>query len=584
MSQLPHKSEWMQWQKHADVMAPDKEFHVVQSGAGDPLFFSIGTDSVLYVSHELATDYTGWKKFPLSNDISSHHNGAKVAAKVVKLSQDPQTLAIHIALAVTVNNSDYLYVSYNNNLAIDDPTKPASDKISWTSIPFDDPKGPGDHSKVVITDVQLLSLPALGQIPASETCIVDILRDPTGNSGNSLINRYYISPDNSQKWQPHYIGSDLDSKAVQSCMGRRANDLIAGIYTFGTIGGSQKLQYSMAYNPYADNPLDTPPSIVYLSPPASAGAIASSANPSGYSNLFVAGAEGIFVYIPTSQQHDKTPTLISSHDISKNSKNIYAESRLNMTYVWGVNPKQDLFYISCAAGQEDTPTAWSTPVVLANNVSAYSPYAAIKTDRQVIFAHTDVQEIVQLSCDHITTEWTQRSILLPSTDISSMYESQGFSTRIQPKDKNNFLLPNKKIDISSVSPVAVYINDKYHLLSPTASTFETDSTGSLSILQPAETLSAVCYNVNFHEEPLKDAIPINPAEKSVDKLAALTSDDAFSTAKFVDKDGKTNNFLPGDASADDRKAAAKAFQQLAAIRSDLPKDGSKQKKKIVPSK
>jgi hypothetical protein len=53
-------SELMKNQKHASVMSPDTNFAVLQTADGDSIFFSTGTDHVLYVTREVRQSQTGW--------------------------------------------------------------------------------------------------------------------------------------------------------------------------------------------------------------------------------------------------------------------------------------------------------------------------------------------------------------------------------------------------------------------------------------------------------------------------------------------------------------------------------------------
>ena len=52
------RSEWMEDQKHALIMAPGKAFEVIQTPAGRSVFFSIGTDNVFYATREVQQSAT----------------------------------------------------------------------------------------------------------------------------------------------------------------------------------------------------------------------------------------------------------------------------------------------------------------------------------------------------------------------------------------------------------------------------------------------------------------------------------------------------------------------------------------------
>jgi hypothetical protein len=104
----------MKNQKHAEVMAPDIAFGVLQSSNGDAIF-SIDTDRVLYVTREVRETGTGWDKVDLSSALSTSHSGVAVAAKSFALTQDPQTRFFDMALVLAVADADLLYLFIGNS-------------------------------------------------------------------------------------------------------------------------------------------------------------------------------------------------------------------------------------------------------------------------------------------------------------------------------------------------------------------------------------------------------------------------------------------------------------------------------------
>ena len=83
-----NETELMKNQKHAVLMAPDKQFEVLQSQEGSALFFSIGTDGVFYLTREAQENAHGWSRIDLSSALSAQNNNAQITAKLFDVAQD----------------------------------------------------------------------------------------------------------------------------------------------------------------------------------------------------------------------------------------------------------------------------------------------------------------------------------------------------------------------------------------------------------------------------------------------------------------------------------------------------------------
>ena len=225
--QITFDSELMENQKHADVMAPDVAFEVLQSQDGDSLFFSIGTDHALYVTRELTATPTGWDKIDLSSALASQHGGAAVAAKAFRVAQNPQTLSIDLALVLTVAGQDFLYLSLGNA----NTDAAWANGVPWTAVPFDAGTAP---NPLTIADVLVMDLAG-----PTEVIFVDVIRTP--GDPLMLLDRYSITPATAPHWNSLDLPIDLASGSIASCLGKRTGDPVPGIYTFGAISGKQEL-------------------------------------------------------------------------------------------------------------------------------------------------------------------------------------------------------------------------------------------------------------------------------------------------------------------------------------------------------
>jgi hypothetical protein len=556
---IAFESELMENQKHAVVMAPDKAFEVLQSKDGDALFFSIGTDNVFYLTREVTNTFTGWNKIDLSSALASQHGGGKVTAKTFKIAQNAQTLAIDIALVVAVSGVDYLYLSLGN--ANTDTSWGAG--VTWSVIPFDAGTPP---SPLTIADVLIMN------IAGAENIFVDILRQP-GDS-LQLLDRYYITPGGSPQWNLHKLAADLAAGSISSCLGNRANDPIPGIYTFGTIANQSELLFTPQYNYFRPN---TPPDPARLTLPTGASAIASALNSSGASNLFVAGQGGLFVFTPDNQHDQANPVQIVTDPVVAGANLLAAATNGNRTTVWGLDPQGNLFYVSCAAGSEGNASAWTNPVPLLPKAEGFAFYLNLNAGNSVLFAHVDGQNLVQLTQDAVTTDWLQRAVLLPSTSPDDMAVYKSFTTHIQVTDDNGVGSPNAAAALTATSPVSVYINDVYYLLSPTVPINVTaDATGVLTVVQETQSLAAVCFNVSLTGANQATAA-VNPMSKALQTLGMVSDGTSLGKVTVKNSDGTTQPLVPATVSSDDKDAAAKSLVNFVQISNGLPSDGSRQR-------
>lgn len=566
------ESELIKNQKHADIMAPEVAFEVLQTPDGDALFFSIGTDHVFYVTRELRASQTGWTKIDLSTALSASHAGAAVAAKSFALSQNPQTLAFDLALVLTVTGTDFLYLSlshFNNADAW-------ATGVSWTVLPFDAAIVTAP-SPLTIADVYLMNIPSVDGpgYPAVQNCFVDILRTP--GDPLQLLDRYYIQPSSAPHWVRHTLAADLKAGSISSCLGHRTDDYLPGIYTFGNIETTQELIYAPQYNYFRPA---VPPNAARLTLPAGATSVSSALNSAGDTNLFVAAAGGLYLFTPDNQGDQASPALVVPSSTISNNNPLAGASSLaastvgSRTVVWGVAAQGDLFHVYCPTGSEATAAAWSTPIPLCSGVERFAFYINIQASNNVLFAHLSGQQLLQLTQDPVTSTWTQRNILLPPTSIDDMVEYNSFTTHIHISDDNGVGVANTPVTLTSTSSVTVYINDVYHVLTPTVPVNSTaDVAGTITVIQETQSVSAVCFQITIPGPPSVVA-NVDPLSKAMQKLSTIQSGDDLGRVQIKTANGTQQSLVSNSVPSDAKNAAAKSIVQLLKVKDTLPTDGS----------
>jgi hypothetical protein len=555
---ISFESELMKNRKHAAVMAPDRAFDVLQTQDAGALFFSAGTDGVFYLTREMSQTATGWNRIDLSTSLAAAHGGAAVTAKSFAVTQNAGTRAVDMALVATVGGQDFLYLSLGNDNTDAGWAGPAD----WTVVPFDAGAAP---APLTIADVFLVN------IGGAETIFADVIRRP--GDPLRLLDRYYITPGGPQQWNLHKLPADLAAGSIASCLGQRANDPVPGIYTFGAIGGRQELIFTPQYNYFRPA---APPSPARLTLPAGAGAIASAIDATGASSLFVAAAGGLFVFTPGNQHDQSAPVQIIPDGVFAGAAVLAAATDGGRTAVWGINPQGQLGYAMCVAGSESDPAAWSHPVPLVPAAEQFAFFLNLNAGTNVLFAHIDGAKLVRLTQDPVTTGWSQRSILLPPTAPDDMVEQNTFTTHIQVTGDNQVPVPGAGLSVTATSPVSLYLNDVYHLLSPSVPVqVNTDMSGVLTAVQETGSLAGACFRVALTDTP--DVVAdVNPMSKAQATLAAVTSGDDLAGVRVTGSDGISRPLVPATVAAADRNAAASALAQLAGIGGGLPSDGSRQ--------
>jgi hypothetical protein len=558
---IQFESELMKNHKHAVVMnmKPDDQFQVFQTADGDSLLFSIGSDGVFYLTREARADLTGWNKVSLSEPLRKNHDGA-VKAKSFQVSQSPVGGPIQIALVISVNDKEHwLYVAVNNS---------SSDfgwatNVPWQQIPFDQP---GDSTLAIKNTY-------IRQSKEGLYVVADVLAKDALTFYS--VDRYHIDLEkkSGKYWSKPRPIPGLESNYT-SLLGRRSTGG-HGTYTFGFSDKKPKLDFALLSDESEPEELQLPRDLLGVS---YATAITTAPNPDGTTQLFVASGDALYRY-PADQQTPRAQPqpIIEKSKLLSGVTNLHGVGDGKTTAIWGLNDKNEIFYTSCPTGREDAADAWSAPLLILTKVMAISSFLNNQEGNHVLFAQTKDNSLIQLTQDPVTTHWQERQIVLPATSPDDYIEANSFTTHIEVTDDSNFPQPNTPVSLSSSSPVSVYVNNIYHVLSPNApANITTDETGVITIVQEVTSLGGVCY----HLKTAGVDTDINPMDKPLDRLKSVKSANDLKSATIPDDNGKPRALWSPGADVD---TAFKVFQDLFAVK-DLPPNGSINKRSHQPTK
>lgn len=563
-------SELMKNQKHAVVMGQQQNFQVLQTARGDALFFSIGTDDVLYLTSEVRESGSGWLQVDLSSQAVGGSAGAK--AKTFAVSQNPETMNIDVSMVLTNGSGeDALFISRDNST----DRSTWADGIAWAKVPFDAGHGPAP-SPLRIADVHMLTQPSGDGGPGVLTWFVDIVRNP--GEGFQLLERFYVEPDSKVKWVKHTLPNDVEEGSISSCLGRRQGDAVDGIYTFGKVGGSLSLIFTPKKNVWSPR---SPPTSSRLGFPAGATAISSSLDDQGLSSLFVAAEGGLYHFKPGQQKDGATPSLIIPSSPVCNTNTFAGATHLrsstvgSLTAVWGLNARRDLVCVTCPAGHEAEPRCWSLPMRIHTAVSRFSFYLNIRAPTNILFALVGDGNLLQLSQDPAVGTWTQRRITLPALDNDKVFETSTFTTVVKVADENGLPVADQVVTIKSAQTASLNVNNIYRKIDlDSRIETRTDGTGSVTIVQDIRSLPAVILQIKCEDQ----TIDIDPQAKIAQRLSTIQSSKDLDNVRIKTEDGKSRPLVPSDVSQRDKDTVAKVIPQLLNARSKLPEDGSAYKK------
>lgn len=551
---LHYSSELMKNQKHAVLMPPDSQFEAIQTKDGCALFFSIGSDHVFYCISETPGSNEGWTKTDLCHSLSAGNE--KIVAKAFSVSENTNANRVDLALVVTVGATDLLYVSLNN----DNTNASWCKTITWKLMEYDDT----DHSRATL----VINNVFIKQSQSGEFILVDVLRDPS----QDFIFRYYIDPSKNvtgRVWNAHDISIDLQVGKIRTALGRKKGERIDGIYTLGDTEERMQLTYAPLYNRI--NPKLRPrPTILQL--PANTTAIATATISDDFTDLYIAAGNGIYYLAHDQQTSTGKPHLLISNPVLENISTLHADTSGSEVYIWGLNTRGEVFYISCTRGREMEPGAWSHPIPVLTGSSKVATFVNVEHGSCVIFSNMSGKKLVQLSRDSVSSMWQQREILLPPADVDHVIEVNTYTTHIRVTDDSGLPLEDAiPFYLTATGSCSVYINNEYRLISKSVPlTITPDAAGTITILQEVNSPGAICYHIESGDVK----IDINPMRALVGTLSGIRSADALSKVQITQPDGSQRALIPANTPQHEVNATAESLTRFTDMAQKMPQDGS----------
>ncbi|HLK01455.1 MAG TPA: hypothetical protein VKU39_16330, partial [Streptosporangiaceae bacterium] len=366
-------AELMENYIQADFLLPQDKFTALQTEAGASLLFSIGTGGVFYLTIESPGETSGWRQVDLGAAQIKADFGGKATVKTfgaaqTVAAQSGGTAEIHLGMVINDGTSDHLYLSLRNS----DSNLAWTDQPTWTKAPFNAVDGTGAPITPP-SPFQIVNV-LLSEASDGEYIVVDIVRNP--GQAAEFITRYYIDTTHpsAPQWMPHDLAIDVRTISDDSCLGRTARaGGVDGIYTKGFVGQSAQFIYTPLYN--AIDPTMPPlPSRLHLPGELVPDAIAAARNPDNTSDLYAAAQGSLYWFASTNQRNDAVGVKVATSPLLAAARNLYAYVADGAVTVWGLNGNDQVFYLTCPIGKQQTAAAWNVPLTILTDVDAISPF------------------------------------------------------------------------------------------------------------------------------------------------------------------------------------------------------------------
>ncbi|EME43878.1 hypothetical protein DOTSEDRAFT_53146 [Dothistroma septosporum NZE10] len=536
---LTYSSELIQNYVQGEIVSPQAKFEAVQTSDGHTILFSISTSGVFTAIQESSgTCNNGWVRTDLS---TASLQGSLVGATVRTFDVGQSALdgTIGMAMAVSAHGSDNLFVALSNASSNTSWVQ----KPSWVACPFDAP----NESR---SSISIFGIFFTETVNKQEYLIVDI--DRSSSSAVKDIERYYIDPTKASGtyWVRHDVPVDIQGGNYQSCVGRKAEGLVDGIYTAGKAGTSAQLVYTPIINSFGNGP----PSPSRFSLPhgvavtAMAAARNESQNPTlrGTTDLFAIGDSTLYCLDAGAQRSDgASGKAVLTNALLSRTSQLIVMTHDGVTTLWGRNASDVVYYTSCLTVKAHSSGSWSIPTPVLSGIENLAAYVNRSDGGNTIFAAGGgkLQKLVQATS---TTSklWQAQSITVAAPPAQPSLKIKSYTTSLQLQGANKAAASGVSVALSAKSRSPVYINGLYYVLGPVPITVPADNNGHLLVVEAITKVNGTIIRVSVGGAAF---VSINPMEKSFNKLAALNTSDALKSATIPQ--GTTAGGIKGPAQA-----------------------------------
>ncbi|KAK2608973.1 hypothetical protein QQS21_002453 [Conoideocrella luteorostrata] len=445
------------------------------------------------------------------------------SVRTFAVGQSPLDGSITMAMAVDVNGADSLYVSLGNSCSdLAWLTRP-----NWTVFPVD-----GDHEGGNIRIANVMFAETYDEV---QYLMVDM---DTGRSGHQIV-RYHIdvTKEDGKAWVKKDVPIDLMAGRYQSCVGRRLNGRVDGIYTAREVFGAPQLIYQPIINVFGGGP----PTVTRLGLPGGElpTAIAAVRNTDPMhdlyetTDLYVVSGSTLYRYPADEQNNDVAGKVVARDDIFLGATKLEAMQVDGVVTLWARNSLSEVFYVSCYVDEVDDPSAWSYPVPILWGIQHMSAYVNRVDGGNSIFAFGsgDFMQLTQATNTE-SKAWRPQTIKLDNTPKQEIQSFMSYTTTVCLSTEEGEPKPNVLLSFWADSHTPAYINGTYYVLGERAVRIPTDESGSITVVEAAtEGIGGSILSVGLPNDT--QTTVINPMDGGFEKLSKLDNAASIRQASYA---------------------------------------------------
>lgn len=628
--ELAHESELMTNYLQAEKINPQKKFEALQTNQGYTLLFTIDEKNTFQTIIESSgnpmnqlideTSITGWQRKNLSAKLISAENkkqylayldrgleklykklvednsivaGVKfsesqveiiakykfedqksshlkslekeynsdvsniITCKTFDVGQNTSNKTFGLALVLKTMEGDKLFLSLNQSN--DDFMCLQPDDLSWLAIPYDSKRN--KNKPLEIKNVFFCESSG-----SHEYIVVDVVR--ATNSKVKDIDRYYIDVKKKQGsfWHEHDLGLEFNADNYQSCLGRKKNGKVDGLYTTGHMDSQGQLIYIPVQNYYGDGPPTVCP--LFLPNNKEADCIATVRNEDLSTDLFAISGSGLYYFESSKQLPNSEGLHLFNAEVLSGTHKVCVAEHNNVVTIWGHNANNQLYYTSCLKNQLANKRSWTKPKPLLFGIQAMSPYINRKTGDNTIFVSgkNDLQRISLSNSE--ANSWLVEDIHLPVSYSNKSISFNSYTTTVSINNYTAYKDVNLYIKANRTS--GVYINGLYYVLGDNPIMIKPDEMGQITIIERANSLvgtpfiiQAKCINPNGDIDAESMVYSVVSTEKTLKKFTDLGNNEGdishLKQAEIEYEDGSKRKLVEGDISNHVLKEVSKAL-------------------------
>jgi hypothetical protein len=304
-------------------------------------------------------------------------------------------------------------------------------------------------------------------------------------------------------------------------------------------------------------------------------------NDKGYTCLLIACAQGIqYLTVADSTSKDRPGKLLFQDELVRDVRELVVAQDQKAVTIWFRNQVGELGYIRTTSAML-AETAVMSMLLPAGSSAAFAPVVSARdpltgeATRQMIVSKNQLGKVQLLEQTEDIGLWRKTPFYAPTPMAPE--ELKSYTVTIKAKDQNGAALSRGSVYVSASSSLSIILNGRNLLLTKIPTWYDCDTTGSLDLIIPTESLGSQALRIERLRAqdgtimPDFRSLDYDPAHKPmaqfVEKMqSAHDNSDAFRSLKTATGDNLFDASVAND--TETLKAAQKQLQLVSAAYSN----------------